>query len=438
MEGMIFQERIDYLILLMGTNPLPIYVSAIAIATAKTQVILVHTKETFDFANNARKILSLTLPIENISLHEVNARDPIRIRKRIREIINPIEPDLKVVLNYTGGTKPMSAITYHEVRSRFPKSDFTYLDAGSLSLIVEQEDRVNSQKIPLNENINLPFESLIGLHGYDIQFSRKNKEPIYISACQKIAECVYKDAETWREWCDRYLRRMKPIPDGWEKEFNLLSENAAELSDAKKERIKEFLEWAGSDEFQTEGKIKRIVIPSDSIFRDIFQAIKPSHGDMTLGEIINGSEFKNAGQLAKFLDGGWLEHFCLAALNNIKEKGLIQEVLINIESREPNPHRFELDVVAMKGYQLFVLSCTTSTERGLNKSKLFEAFARSRQIGGEEARFGVVSAYPAAAELEKELRESWQSESAIRVFGPDCLPDLEGYLAAWINGESRT
>ena len=425
--------NLDCLIILVGTNPLPVYVSAMAMAGESTQIFLLHSKETSEFSSNIKKELSIKLLDKNIVEHEITASEPSNIREKINCILDPIDNEAKVAVNYTGGTKPMAAVAYHTIKEKFPNAYFTYLDAKSLSLIIEQKMQANDETIPLSDRLSLEFSSLLALHGYEILINEKNNVPIHVDTCQEIVSHLVSNSNAWRDWCDRNIRRMKPLPDGWKSELRKHLPLAKEISEETFDSAEDFLLWSGSDELQSEGRLKKIVIPSNFTFSNIFYSIKPYREDCTLGEFIDKDNFKNAGQLAKFLDGGWLEHYTLYSLK--KESGIL-EAMINIESKHPNPHTFELDVVAMKGYQLFVISCTTSSERGLNKSKLFEAFARSRQIGGEEARFGIVSAYPAAASLENELREQWQSETAIKVFGLDHLPNLSKHLAEWINNES--
>jgi hypothetical protein len=47
---------------------------------------------------------------------------------------------------------------------------------------------------------------------------------------------------------------------------------------------------------------------------------------------------------------------------------------------------FELDVVAVLGYQIVVVSCTLSSAANMIKQKGMEAILRARQLGGDEAR----------------------------------------------------
>ena len=54
------------------------------------------------------------------------------------------------------------------------------------------------------------------------------------------------------------------------------------------------------------------------------------------------------------------------------------------------PDNFEMDVVAVRGYRVFLFSCTVDQKTHLVKSKLFEAANRTDRIGGEHARAAMV------------------------------------------------
>jgi hypothetical protein len=84
----------------------------------------------------------------------------------------------------------------------------------------------------------------------------------------------------------------------------------------------------------------------------------------------------------------------------------------------------------MKGYQLFGLSCSTTQDKGQPKSKLFEAYVRIHQLGGDEARVAVVCPqYGLKKKLEKELPESVKGK--VRIFDSAHLEHLRGELKDW-------
>jgi hypothetical protein len=60
-----------------------------------------------------------------------------------------------------------------------------------------------------------------------------------------------------------------------------------------------------------------------------------------------------------------------------------------------------------------------------------EAFARARQLGGEEGRAALVTTYADAAGLKAEFAADWGASRRVRVFGCGELPNLQAYLQAW-------
>ncbi|RMD58070.1 MAG: hypothetical protein D6828_03055, partial [Nitrospirae bacterium] len=87
--------------------------------------------------------------------------------------------------------------------------------------------------------------------------------------------------------------------------------------------------------------------------------------------------------------------------------------------------KFEIDVILIKGYQLVGVSCTTDSTKGLCKSKGFEIFLRTRQIGGEEARAVLVTRLKSSVrdELQDELEVDTGGKENILILGEE---DLKG------------
>lgn len=81
---------------------------------------------------------------------------------------------------------------------------------------------------------------------------------------------------------------------------------------------------------------------------------------------------------------------------------------------------FELDVVAVLGYQIVVVSCTLSSELDRIKQKGMEAILRARQLGGDEARAIVLCTIHPDVQpyIEAELHnETGSSDRPLQVWG---------------------
>ena len=136
--------------------------------------------------------------------------------------------------------------------------------------------------------------------------------------------------------------------------------------------------------------------------------------------------------LCQWLDGAWLEHYVLSQIYAVSQDCQLHDWGTTLATDpESSLFEFEFDVAAMRGYQLFGISCTTDLSKTIGKSKLFEAYVRSRQLGGDEARVGLVCGYPDPEKLQSEVTYSWDAEGKIRVFGPQHLPNLGDHLTRW-------
>jgi len=72
------------------------------------------------------------------------------------------------------------------------------------------------------------------------------------------------------------------------------------------------------------------------------------------------------------------------------------------------------------------------------KQKLFEAYVRGQQLGGDEAKIGVVcfasetSPNASPERIKKEIEEEWHLEDKFRVFGAEQIPNLSMHLKEWL------
>lgn len=105
-------------------------------------------------------------------------------------------------------------------------------------------------------------------------------------------------------------------------------------------------------------------------------------------------------------------------------------------SRKKAAALFDLDVAAMRGYQLFAISCMVAGIQGKGpknnyKEHLLEAYVRARQLGGDEARVALICHFGDPGLLQQEVEESWFAEGRIQVFGLPELSNLKDHLRNW-------
>jgi hypothetical protein len=141
----------------------------------------------------------------------------------------------------------------------------------------------------------------------------------------------------------------------------------------------------------------------------------------------------------EWLKGKWLEDHVLQKVWDVKDRCSLHDWGGGLDLAQPNSPQwsyFEIDVVAIRGYQLFAISCTTSSDFKECKLKLFEVYVRAPQLGGDEARIGLVCMVNDPSQLQRELEQAWNAEKGkIKVFGKRDLPRLESQLQQWFEGK---
>jgi hypothetical protein len=386
-------EAMDIWILLLGGNPLPNFVAAgyllkldredTDIMPVPDTIVLVYSSRTEDFYYTITESERLTpRPRRFIRVDlEDRHREPLAIRQklmsRLHELDQPgTDPITSIHLNYTGGTKPMALNSFIAVsafmeqrRARFVVSD---LDPDLFSIVPIDMDVGEDQLVgfplkgDLRDYVKLDIGSLLKLHDMDVREAGTTdliygEDRVSVDRFVQEAVAVYRDFRPGRhnragetliftEFSKRFsLKGRKPE----EQEKNLIKQG---IFEAQFPEIKEtFPSLHGL--FDEDGHL----IPPAYKFVDLFR-------------------------------GGWLEDYVLKHLLALKSREEIDADEIRKRVRASYGDReTEIDITVMKGYQLFLVSCTTSREIGYVKQKAFEALYRAEQLGGEHARVIVVS-----------------------------------------------
>jgi len=122
-------------------------------------------------------------------------------------------------------------------------------------------------------------------------------------------------------------------------------------------------------------------------------------------------------------DGKWLEELVFLKLTEIDKKFGLSDIAWNIE-REEEKGKFEIDVIALRGYEPLVFSCTTSEDKKTIKLKAFEVNYRAVQLGGDYAKSIMVCL--AKKEKCEKIKEDMQQFDAIRNFSIIGYDDFVG------------
>ncbi|MCP2727173.1 Card1-like endonuclease domain-containing protein [Limnofasciculus baicalensis] len=420
--------KVDHLFLLIGENPLPNYVAARLLLNNGGTPYLVYTSGT----DKSAKRLQTILKNEPIGLKEAQLvalndyeSDAYHIQKEIRDKLNTITNGT-IGLNYTGGTKAMAVHAYRTVFSECPDTVFSYLDPRRLEMCI---DRENAPRIPIKVKpalVPVKLAKIFQIHGW---MWKDKSEPIdkpELPEAAKAFAAFHNNGELvnlWRDWCNEVLRKVardEKDKNKWKKETKL-----TELSTLSIEKLK-------SKEGIMSNLIHLGVVGEDLSL----QAIKEK-----------GLQSLEAA--CKWLDGEWLEHYVLQQVQEIPEDLSIHDSATSFWIRnpiDPKNTKFQFDVAFMRGYQLFAISCTTIARKSDCKLKLFEAYIRARQLGGDEARVALVccASEKDVNALETEIvnvfnpaPESGKRDRKIAVFGREDLIDLSSKIEAWVKQNDK-
>ena len=353
-------------ILLVGGNPLPNYVAAHALRCTHeiNQVHLLYTDEVEDVKNNLFQCLTTS----SFSCRESYIRDAGNaeaIRYACGDICNDSH------LHYTGGTNTMAVHVHAEWED-------VCSDPNQASYLFARDDLLifdDGTKESISSHIQLDLPTLATLHGLtdaDLRSSSAFPTDPQLGDADVIAQHVF----------------CKP---------KLAQQMYDEVAD------------------------------KESVFKK--NPFDPSAKGLTLsiGGPIPDNSWSNR-QIKpwlKFLRGVWLEEWIYQQIKNTGEINC-KYLYVGIEPKIKG-RPFELDVVAIRGHHLYVMSCTISANTGLCKSKLFEVAMRARQLGGDMARSALVclAEQRVVDNLQKDVESLSESSRVPQVFG---LNDVRGWM----------
>lgn len=421
--------KVDHLFLLVGNNTLPNYVSAQLLAEASSQIFLVYSEGVQGQYERMQTLLGegdhkntgKGYKIFPIQVKEANPKD---IRNQVSKAARSLTGTIGI--NYTGGTKTMAVHAYNAIQQEAVKatSYFSYLDARTLSMVIEGGGLSYPQVIPISRELQLSIGELLGLHGIEAESSTELQWPKSAAAIAK-AHANQADHKAWQGWIAKTFFR-EPI---WP---------AFDETESKEEACKNWIRQTFVHQeykrrrWKSKGMLGKTSFELPNSLKNVATELaKEANFELpiTMRDIMKKGGFRKADKFGKWFEGLWLESFVLTQALELKDKGVIDSIAANVDtSGTPD---FEFDVAMMRGYQLFALSCTTSDDKRLCKSKLFEAVSRAEQMGGAEARVGLVSCFDDPSVLQNEVKDLL-GEKRVRVFGRQHLLDIKGELKKWL------
>lgn len=407
----------DHLFLLVGGNPLPNYVAAKALlkhddqGQLKGKLYFIHSNDTLPTAEALQKVLNCG----NDSLIPVqDEADGYYIRKALTERVKHLPTNESVGLHYTGGTKVMAVHDYRALDKVRRNAIYSYLDPRTLTLRIEQGDapslRFELLKPDLRPLTMLNADTLLKLHRIDL-----HKPPRRTSILPDVAKLLTnhflspQERESWVHW-RTCKKETKFEHTGWDK---TLSFAACPFPDVIK-----LLAGATPSIHTAEDLLNYYLNRPDRHPNDPEWTITDAKAWITKNE--------------------WFEDYVFAAVQDLAQTVGLTDVCLSVESDKDGESYFEVDVIGLRGYQLFVWSCTTDGSKGACKEKLLEVSIRAKLLGGDEARFALVcfANVTNLALLHQELG-SLLTKDIFKVFGAADLPTLSTHIGRWIQTVDR-
>ncbi|MBI2567940.1 MAG: hypothetical protein HYV63_12990 [Candidatus Schekmanbacteria bacterium] len=371
------------LILLVGSNPLPSYLSACA--QRPSRVALVYTEETKDAKDRLRRELARALG-EGVTFDEPFVSDATCATtvRRVLDSLVPSDGDRDVLLSYTGGTKVMAAHARLAFSSRGRPEHASYLDEGDIKREARLRfDDGNSKPLSdYSEPPPLTLATVLALHGITHK-PREARTPAPTTG----------DA---REILCKVLADL-PLAAALYRE----RERLQEISNPNK---------ATSEPFRADRYGLRLSLP-----------------ELPTSEQL--SQFQNADEKKSWfrqwyasIGGEWLEEWLGAQIRAL-DLAPAPEITVGVNARWERAKKedppMEIDLAVIRGHRSYFISCTTDASKDLCKSKLFEIAVRSRQLGGDLARAALVCLADdrTASALQRDVDDVWGASNTTKVFG---------------------
>lgn len=340
--------------ILVGTNPIPCYISALYLLYyyhPDKELYLVCSKGdshinqagTYIVGERIREKICVLFPNLKIILKEISdvASKPA-IDRALQGCYH--ESD-EIHLNYTGGTKSMAAIAFNILKDH-PSFSSSYLD-GRRHIMIMDGVPDNSVDLRGMESLKLDLGSIIELHGLD-QF-----------------------------------------------EVNPLNNSYRDLM----EHIKMLLDERRINDIYCTKSTKRT---SREKLEEEAEQVRICREQLIEKSGIRGHE-TNEEHITKFFEGLWLEHYLYDELEKTEHDGV--DIYFDVEKN----NFCQVDLIAIYGYQMTLISVTTDAHQGMSKLKAFEAIHRAHQLGGDEAKTIMVTFMKEPSSLEKSIESSYGS-----------------------------
>ncbi|MDU1443551.1 MAG: hypothetical protein E6916_08555 [Clostridium cochlearium] len=426
-------NKADLLFLIIGTNPFPNLIAAVTRVKNEGKIICFHTGQDENGTQRIYRKFSdvINEKYENniiITPYRIDRSDIESIKKDVTNAINNnidfLEQGQTVELNFTGGTKVMSSISYHVFKEIGKKSninaDFilSYIDGEKERIYYEiiKENNINKKHISeslksLKENCQLQLNDIFSCHFKSIKF-KNTKNEVYD---YKLGEKIFKS----------FLGCSRQEYDNKIEFLEILYNDIRKFEDKKS--IKDKMESESNNQYL----IRKITENEEKYIKKI-KELDPIKGVKELRDLaIKDGEINS--KFIKALKGFWLEDYIYKIIKELEEEGLLIDIKHSVEDN------FEVDIVALKKYKIFCVSVTSVDKFNGAINKLYEIKERAIQLGGDEAGICFINLYYKSEELEESYKSMWIEgmPKNTLIIGWDRFKNLKDNLKKWIKGEDN-
>jgi len=354
---------------------------------------LVHSTESIEVARRlARKLISQGYRQPEYAPVR-DASDAAEIYAAVKTCVAKIQVG-KIGLNYTGGTKVMAVQAYRaierELERGVSKPIFSYIDARTLKLRLDGVRQ--TEFVGLDPSVALTLTELMDLHD-DYRFSGPNREPI----AWPVVEAL------------EILHRSEPDYKAWRGWITSLTRNPSLATTP--------LEWPTN-------------VSGIAVALAQGRPLNTTLGELCKEKVWPYSRINSPEQLISWLEGEWMESYVLGILKANQKLYRLHDFGQDLNIYKEAFH-FQADVAAIRGYQLHFFTCWSGNNKLTAKSKLFEAFTRARQIGGDEAGAALICMSEDPQSIQDEVAQVMQAEGRVKVFGRRELAKLDQHLTDW-------
>jgi hypothetical protein len=462
----------NLLVLLVGSNPLPIYVTARYLLTGPlpaeiprpNTLLLLYSNKTKKYAEAVSKLLAVDAA-EGFVMHEASVGDSQRdfqaLHTAVTQELSRLVTSLGVIpasvhLSITGGTKPMAVAGYETICAFVDEQSSAGQPSAKLRLLVSDVDpnhhrlRVYERLSPiaatradvqllavlpqsgdLRQHISLTPENLAALHLLTVANCG--------TTAQEMSGGVHISANDFtREALQDYARRKDSAILAWQHAVHDegLRDNTR-LDQAQPLTVRQLIE-----DLKRQSKIKvlmTVLANADSRaalllsrVREACQSLSPFFTSTQQDGVwfFNPEKSDLVKDFMEFIGGKWLEEYILKVTSETLETlsartGIKVSTHMGLIIAHERRDR-ELDVYGVCGYSSVLLSCTTDREPGRVKLKAFEALQRARELGGDHAEIIVVSLMDDTSLVRDDLT-TFDAEQHFHILGrSDVQGELDG------------